>query len=135
MASRTSKDVHLRHWQELALDRWFAAGKRGIVKVVTGAGKTALALAIAARAINIVSLSMQSGGTNGAGAYAVAKGALHIFTRTLARELGPAVRANAICLGVIETAHHVGCTPPEKLEEYRQSSLLKRNGQAREIAL
>jgi 3-oxoacyl-[acyl-carrier protein] reductase len=85
--------------------------------------------------INIVSLSMQSGGTGGAGAYAVAKGALHIFTRTLARELGPAVRANAICPGVIETAHHIGHTSPEKLEEYRQTSLLKRNGHAREVAL
>jgi 3-oxoacyl-[acyl-carrier protein] reductase len=57
------------------------------------------------------------------------------LTRTLARERGPAVRANAICPGVIETSHHVGRTPPEKLEEYRQSALVKRNGQAREIAL
>ena len=84
--------------------------------------------------INIVSLSMQSGGTGGAGAYAVAKGGLHVFTRTLARELGPSVRANAICPGVIETSHHIGNTSPQKLEEYRRSALLRRNGDAKEVA-
>jgi 3-oxoacyl-[acyl-carrier protein] reductase len=84
--------------------------------------------------VNICSLSMQSGGTNGAGAYAVAKGALHIFTRTLARELGPEVRSNAICPGVIETRHHEGSTSPERLAQYRQDTPLKRNGTAEEVA-
>ena len=31
------------------VERWFAAGRRGVIKVVTGAGKTILALAIAER--------------------------------------------------------------------------------------
>ncbi len=45
-------DVKLYTWQLECIDRWFAAGRRGTVKVVTGAGKTLLALAIAERLQN-----------------------------------------------------------------------------------
>src|SRR5438309_4156461 len=37
--------VNLFDWQQTAVQKWFAAGNRGIIKVVTGAGKTMLALA------------------------------------------------------------------------------------------
>jgi 3-oxoacyl-[acyl-carrier protein] reductase len=86
------------------------------------------------RIVNMLSASMQSGGTSGAGAYAVGKGALYIFTRTLAKECGPEIRANAICPGVIETHHHAK-TPPEKMAEYRQVTPLKRNGRPQEVAM
>lgn len=43
------RDIKLYDWQEAAVQRWFNVGKRGIIKVVTGAGKTLLALAIAER--------------------------------------------------------------------------------------
>jgi superfamily II DNA or RNA helicase len=42
-------EVVLHDWQSQCIDRWFASGKKGVVKVVTGAGKTTLALAIAER--------------------------------------------------------------------------------------
>jgi len=42
-------EVKLYDWQEVAVQQWFAAGNRGIIKVVTGAGKTMLALAAAER--------------------------------------------------------------------------------------
>jgi len=86
------------------------------------------------RIVNIVSASMESGGTFGAGAYAAAKGALHIFTRTMAKEYGPEIRTNSICPGVIETQHHA-TTPPERLAAYRQATPLKRNGKPDEVAL
>jgi 3-oxoacyl-[acyl-carrier protein] reductase len=54
--------------------------------------------------INNLTLSVQTGGANGAGPYAAAKGALQVMTRTLARELAPQVRVNAIMPGVIERA-------------------------------
>jgi len=41
--------VQLHHWQEEAIGSWFGAGRRGTIKVVTGAGKTVVALAIAER--------------------------------------------------------------------------------------
>jgi len=42
-----TKGVTLYPWQELCIERWFEAGCRGTVKVVTGGGKTLLALALA----------------------------------------------------------------------------------------
>ena len=86
------------------------------------------------RIVNMCSASMESGGTFGAGAYAVAKGALHTFTRTLAREYGPEIRANAVSPGVILTRHH-DATPPDRLEAYSQATPLKRNGEPAEVAL
>lgn len=84
--------------------------------------------------INNLSLSVQTGGSGGAGPYAAAKGALQVFTRTLARELAPAVRANCIMPGVVETPHHEVFSTPEKMADYRRQTPLGRNSQADEIA-
>jgi 3-oxoacyl-[acyl-carrier protein] reductase len=84
--------------------------------------------------VNNLSLSVQTGGAGGAGPYAAAKGALQVMTRTLARELAPAVRVNAIMPGVIETRHHELFSTPERMEEYRRQTPLGRNGTAEEVA-
>ncbi len=84
--------------------------------------------------INNLSLSVQTGGSGGAGAYAAAKGALHVLTRTLAKELAPHVRVNAIMPGVIATRHHEVFTTPAKMEEYRRQTPLGRAGTAEEVA-
>ena len=84
--------------------------------------------------INNLSLSVQTGGSGGAGPYAAAKGALQVFTRTLARELAPHVRANAIMPGVVETKHHEVFSTPEKMADYRRQTPLGRNSTADEIA-
>lgn len=84
--------------------------------------------------INNLSLSVQTGGANGAGAYAIAKGGLQVMTRTLAKELAPLVRTNAIMPGVIETPHHAAFTTPERMEQYRKETPLGRNGMAEEVA-
>lgn len=84
--------------------------------------------------INNLSLSVQTGGSGGAGPYAAAKGALQVFTRTLARELAPLVRANCIMPGVVETPHHEVYTTAEKMADYRRQTPLGRNSQADEIA-
>lgn len=84
--------------------------------------------------INNLSLSVQTGGANGAGPYAVAKGGLMVLTRTLAKELAPTVRANAIMPGVIETPHHERFTSAERMEQYRRETPMHRNGTADEVA-
>jgi 3-oxoacyl-[acyl-carrier protein] reductase len=84
--------------------------------------------------INNLSLSVQTGGAKGAGVYAIAKGGLQVMTRTLARELAPEVRCNAIMPGVIETPHHEAFTTPERMEQYRRETPLGRNGVADEVA-
>lgn len=83
--------------------------------------------------INVISLSTQTGGANGAGPYAAAKGALQVFTRTLARELAPHVRTNTLCPGVIETRHHEVYSSKERMEQYRKETPLGRNGTAEEV--
>lgn len=84
--------------------------------------------------INNLSLSVQTGGSGGAGPYAAAKGALQVMTRTLARELAPGVRVNAIMPGVIETRHHETFNTPLKMEDYRQQTPLQRNGEVIDVA-
>lgn len=84
--------------------------------------------------VNNLSLSVQTGGAGGAGPYAAAKGALQVMTRTLARELAPGVRVNAIMPGVIETRHHELFSTPERMAEYRKQTPLGRNGRAEEVA-
>ncbi|MDB5391324.1 MAG: Short-chain dehydrogenase [Planctomycetaceae bacterium] len=84
--------------------------------------------------VNNLSLSVQTGGANGAGAYAIAKGGLQVMTRTLARELAPSVRTNAIMPGVIETPHHEVFTTAERMQQYQRETPLGRNGTADEVA-
>jgi 3-oxoacyl-[acyl-carrier protein] reductase len=84
--------------------------------------------------INNLSLSVQTGGAGGAGAYAAAKGALQVMTRTLSRELAPQVRANAIMPGVVETRHHELFSTPERMEDYRKQTPMGRNATAEEVA-
>jgi len=84
--------------------------------------------------VNNLSLSVQTGGANGAGAYAAAKGGIQVMTRTLARELAPEVRTNAVMPGVIETRHHEEFSTPERMAEYRKQTPLGRNGTAEEVA-
>ena len=84
--------------------------------------------------VNNLTLSIQTGGANGAGPYAIAKAGLQVMTRTLARELAPAVRVNAIMPGVIETRHHEIFSTPERMQQYRAETPLGRNGTAEEVA-
>jgi 3-oxoacyl-[acyl-carrier protein] reductase len=84
--------------------------------------------------VNNLTLSIQTGGANGAGPYAIAKGGLQVMTRTLARELAPQIRTNAIMPGVIDTRHHEVFSTPERMEQYRRETPLGRNGLAEEVA-
>jgi 3-oxoacyl-[acyl-carrier protein] reductase len=86
------------------------------------------------RIVNLLSLSVQTGGANGAGAYAAGKGALMVFTHTLAKELAPHVRTNSIMPGTVETQHHEIHSTEEMMEAYRKQTPLGRNTMAEEVA-
>ena len=82
--------------------------------------------------INITSTIIRSGGTVGP-IYAASKGAIDVFTRSLAREVAPDIRVNAIAPGVIETPFH-DVTPDKKMQEVIQMTPLKKTGQPNDIA-
>ena len=56
--------------------------------------------------VGFASQAGRDGGGPGATAYAASKGAVMTFTRGLAKELGPNIRVNSICPGMIDTDFH-----------------------------
>lgn len=83
--------------------------------------------------VNITSIAAHMGGSVGHGHYGAAKGGVLTFTRSLARELGPDIRANAVSPGVIETAMTKGIMD-ERGHDIVKQTPLKRFGQAHEVA-
>ena len=63
--------------------------------------------------INLASQAGRDGGGPGSIAYAASKGAVMTMTRGMAKELGPDIRVNAICPGMVDTDFHNVFTKPE----------------------
>ena len=85
--------------------------------------------------VNIVSIAGRNGGGPGAGAYAIAKGALITLTKGLAKELAPSgVRVNAVSPGVIDTPFHEVFSTPEMMRNFVKTIPLGRVGQSSEVA-
>lgn len=83
--------------------------------------------------INLASLAGRDGGGPGAVAYATAKGAVMTMTRGLAKELGPDIRVNAICPGMIDTGFHDTFTADAVRAKVAAATPLKREGHPKEI--
>jgi len=84
--------------------------------------------------INMVSQAARDGGGPGASIYAASKGALLTFTRGLAKELGPDIRVNGLCPGMIDTDFHNVFTKPEVRKTVAGNTPLKREGTPDDIA-
>lgn len=78
--------------------------------------------------INLSSVAAHHGGANGATIYAATKGAIHTYTRGLAKELAPTIRVNAIAPGVALTDFHRTHSTPEGLAGIANNTPLKRLG-------
>ena len=84
--------------------------------------------------VNLASQAGRDGGGPGSVAYAASKGAVMTMTRGLAKELGPDIRVNAICPGMIDTDFHNIFTKPEVRTFVENASPLKRQGLPLDIA-
>jgi 3-oxoacyl-[acyl-carrier protein] reductase len=84
--------------------------------------------------INLASQAGRDGGGPGSIAYAASKGAVMTMTRGLAKELGPDIRANAICPGMIDTDFHNVFTKPEVRTHVANVSPVKREGVPDDVA-
>jgi len=86
------------------------------------------------RIINMGSLAAFTTGLVGAGDYAASKAALHTFTKSLARDLGPdGITANVIAPGQIET-EMTAITDEEQIKRVVSMVPVRRVGQPEDIA-
>lgn len=86
---------------------------------------------------SIVSFASQAGrdgGGPGAIAYATSKGAVMTMTRGMAKELGPKIRVNAICPGMIDTDFHNIFTKDEVRKIVANAAPMKREGSPEDVA-
>ncbi|MGI9509577.1 MAG: SDR family NAD(P)-dependent oxidoreductase [Geminicoccaceae bacterium] len=84
--------------------------------------------------VGLASQAGRDGGGPGAVAYAASKGAVMTMTRGLAKELGPTVRVNSVCPGMIDTDFHNTFTKPEVRSHVADITPLKREGTSEDVA-
>ena len=84
--------------------------------------------------VNLASQAGRDGGGPGAVAYATSKGAVMTMTRGLAKELGPDIRVNALCPGMIDTDFHNLHTPDAGRRGFEAAAPVKRQGHVDDAA-
>jgi 3-oxoacyl-[acyl-carrier protein] reductase len=83
--------------------------------------------------INITSIAQRHGAPS-ATLYGAAKAAIDSFTRGLAKEVAPKIRVNSVAPGVILTPFHEKFSDAQRMENFREATPLKRNGEPEHIA-
>jgi len=84
--------------------------------------------------VTFASQAGRDGGGPGAVAYAASKGAVMTMTRGLAKELGPKIRVNSVCPGMIDTDFHNVFTKDEVRKNVANATPVKREGTPDEVA-
>lgn len=84
--------------------------------------------------VTFASQAGRDGGGPGAAIYATAKGAVMTYTRALAKELGPNIRVNSVCPGMISTGFHDTFTQDTVRQNVAGATALKREGTSEEVA-
>lgn len=84
--------------------------------------------------VGLASQAGRDGGGPGAVAYAASKGAVMTMTRGLAKELGPDIRVNSVCPGMIDTDFHNTFSKPEVRTHVASITPLKREGTSEDVA-
>ena len=84
--------------------------------------------------VGLASQAGRDGGGPGAIAYGAAKGAMMTMTRGMAKELGPGIRVNSVCPGMIDTDFHNIFTKPEARAHVASITPLKREGAPEDVA-
>ena len=125
IARKTLAEMDLDHWNavmSLNLTSTFMMTKACLEHIKTGT------------IVNLASQAARDGGGPGSVAYASSKGAIVTMTRGLAKELGPNVRVNALCPGMIDTDFHNIHTPDAGRRGYEANAPLKRQGTVDDVA-
>ena len=126
VARRTISEMSIDHWlhvMDLNLTSFVHLVRTGLPHM--GAGGSI---------VSIGSQAARDGGGPGASAYASSKGALMTLTRSLAKELGPDIRVNSVCPGMISTRFHDTFSQPEGRAKVAGATPLGREGSSEEVA-
>jgi 3-oxoacyl-[acyl-carrier protein] reductase len=125
IARKKISEMSLEHWNavmDLNLTSTFLMVKACLPHLETGA------------IVNLASQAGRDGGGPGSVAYAASKGAVMTFTRGLAKELGPNIRVNALCPGMVDTDFHNIHTPDAARKGFEASAPVKRQGVPADVA-
>ncbi|SDF46253.1 SDR family NAD(P)-dependent oxidoreductase [Limimaricola pyoseonensis] len=125
IARKTIAEMPVEHWRavmDLNLTSTFLMIKACLAHMTRGS------------IVNIASQAGRDGGGPGAVAYATSKGAVMTMTRGLAKELGPAIRVNALCPGMIDTDFHNLHTADAARRGFEAAAPARRQGLPEDIA-
>ena len=126
LARKTLAELDVDHWNkvmDLNATSFLRIAKAAVPWMAEGGSIVALA-----------SQAGRDGGGPGAVAYAASKGAVMTMTRGLAKELGPNIRVNSVCPGMIDTDFHNVFTKPEVRTHVANITPLKREGSSEDVA-
>lgn len=118
---------------EMSLDHWNAVMDLNLTSVFLMV-KACLPHLTQGTIVNLASQAGRDGGGPGSVAYAASKGAVMTMTRGLAKELGPDIRVNALCPGMIDTDFHNIHTPDAARKGYEAAAPVKRQGVPVDVA-
>ena len=125
VARKTIAEMSLEHWNtvmDLNLTSLFLMTKACTAKMTSGT------------IVNLASQAARDGGGPGSIPYATSKGAVVTMTRGLAKELGPNIRVNALCPGMIDTDFHNIHTPDAARKGFEAAAPVKRQGVPQDVA-
>ena len=125
VARKTMAEMDLAHWNKvmtLNLTSTFMMTKACLEHMTKGV------------IVNLASQAGRDGGGPGSLAYATSKGAVMTMTRGLAKEVGPDVRVNALCPGMIDTDFHNIHTPDAGRRGFEANAPMKRQGHVNDAA-
>lgn len=125
VARKTVAESTLEHWKyvmDLNLTSNFMMTNACLAHMKSGA------------IVNLASQAARDGGGPGSVPYATSKGAIMTLTRGLAKELGPNIRVNALCPGMIDTDFHNIHTPDAGRRGFEATAPVKRQGTVEDVA-
>ena len=126
LARKTMAEMDIDHWNRV-MDlnaTSFVRAIKAVLPHMTNGGSI----------VGLASQAGRDGGGPGAVAYAASKGAVMTMTRGLAKELGPEIRVNSVCPGMIDTDFHNVFTKPEVRAHVANITPLKREGTSQDVA-
>ncbi|MEL6750979.1 MAG: SDR family oxidoreductase [Pseudomonadota bacterium] len=119
---------------EMEIDHWNAVMDLNVTSLYLLAKEAVPHMGKGGSIVTFASQAGRDGGGPGAIAYAASKGAVMTMTRGMAKELGPDIRVNSLCPGMIDTDFHNVFTKDEVRANVSKAAAVKREGTSEEVA-